>query len=70
MLKKEVLQLPLGLYRVFWNEKNGGGSSVAAVGMTESGNRWLAPANWFAPITKNTYKAWHKVERVELITKE
>ncbi len=70
MLKSEVSLLSPGLYRVFWKEKNGGGSSVAAVGITANGDRWLAPTNWLSPTDRNHYRAWHKVERVELITSQ
>ena len=34
---------PLGLYEVFWKS---GGSSVATIGMTYDGTRWIAPSNW------------------------
>jgi hypothetical protein len=45
MTKKKVLELKNGVYRIFWRE---GGSSLAAVGITDSGDRWMAPTNWTA----------------------
>lgn len=35
-----------GLYRVYWKS---GGSSLAAIGITSSGGRWIAPTNWIDP---------------------
>ena len=40
---EEMLKCKLGVYEVFWKS---GGSSIAAIGMTYSGQRWLAPTNW------------------------
>jgi len=34
---------PPGLYKVYWK---GGGSSLAAIGMTIDGKNWIAPTNW------------------------
>lgn len=42
MTETEVLALNNGLYHVFWK---GGGQSLASVGVTRSGYRWLAPIN-------------------------
>lgn len=50
-----------GLYRVFWDT---GGSSLAAVGVTYNGGRWLAPINWVAPALD---PAWSRVVRMEKI---
>lgn len=52
----------LGLYRVYWKD---GGFSLAAVGMLENGDRWLAPVNWVHP-TENQ-DVWEKVLRLEKI---
>lgn len=52
--------LKCGLYVVHWKD---GSSSKAAVGMTHSGERWLAPTNWTAPTTDK--RAWSLVDRVE-----
>lgn len=67
----EVQKLQHGLYRIFWKDEAGGGSSLAAVGSTCSGKRWLAPTNWtfeaerrsLGPVTTD----WTRIERVELI---
>lgn len=45
MTKEKVTKLKHGIYRVFWKS---GGSSVASVGSTGSGKRWLAATNWIA----------------------
>ena len=62
MTADEARQLPLGLYRVFW--KSDDRPSIAAIGMLEDGQRWLAPANWTRP-TEDQH-IWRRVERVEL----
>ena len=54
--------IPLGLYRVYWKS---GGCSLAAVGATPEGSRWLAPVNWVAPMTKHC--PWDDVEGLEAI---
>ena len=46
MKRKDFHSLQCGIYRVFW--KNGG-DSVASIGMSSKGLRWLAPANWTEP---------------------
>lgn len=57
--------LPLGLFRIHWAS---GGSSLAAVGMMENGDRWIAPTNWISPCLDPTNEfAWGGIERVELI---
>lgn len=41
--------LPLpdhGLYRIHWRS---GGTSLASIGVTPDGGRWVAPTNWVAP---------------------
>lgn len=40
----------LGLYRIYWDS---GGSSLAAIGNTYSGDRWIAPINWTAKTGEN-----------------
>jgi hypothetical protein len=60
--QEEVRKLRLGLYRIYWKS---GGTSVAAVGMVENGNRWLAPTNWTHPTEDK--KTWASVSRVVLI---
>jgi hypothetical protein len=53
---------PPGLYRIYWKS---GGDSLAAVGMTHEGARWLAPINWVWPTT--SLKSWSGIERIERI---
>lgn len=65
MTADEFRNLELGLYRVYWKS---GGSSLAAVGQTENGERWLAPTNWVAPSVRG--EAWEDVDRVVLITSQ
>ena len=61
MNKKEVKELPLGLYRIYWKSE---GSSLAAVGNTSEGKRWIAPCNW---VNVPTTTHWRSVERAVLI---
>ena len=56
-------QTPPGLYRVFWKR---GGSSLAAVGVTREGGRWLAPINWVEP-TLDLKQYSGKITKVELV---
>lgn len=64
-MKQEVVnKLKLGLYRVYWKS---GGSSLAAVGMTYDGGRWLAPINWTHPDTDGERRIWKMVRKVEEI---
>ena len=65
MKKEDVLKLPPGLYRIHWRESNGGGSSLAAVGITRNGNRWLAPINWVKP--SDSLVTWRAVEKAEIL---
>ena len=66
MNQRDVKKLGLGLYRLHWTD---GGSSLASVGMTFDGGRWMAPINWVRP--SEDQRLWHKVLRVERIkTKE
>jgi hypothetical protein len=43
MKNKKFNKLKLGLYRVYWKS---GGTSVAAIGQTSDGTKWVAPTNW------------------------
>lgn len=63
MNRIEVKKLKLGLYKIYW--KNGD-TSLAAVGMTESGSKWLAPTNWVFPasVFKQT---WFHVKKAVII---
>lgn len=51
-----------GLYRVFWKS---GGSSLAAMGVTDDGGRWLAPINWTKPSV--AFNNWDSIERLERV---
>lgn len=65
MTIKESMQLPLGLYRIFWKS---GGSSLASIGMLENGRRWIAPCNWVTPaIDSEADRVWRDVKSVLLI---
>lgn len=70
MKKKEVQKLRLGLYRIYWKEGN---SSLAAVGNTCEGNRWLAPINWVywenqhSCVVQHGRKIWKEVDYVERV---
>lgn len=51
-----------GIYTVFWKS---GGTSIAAIGMTESGSRWIAPINWSQPSADQTI--FNNIDKLELI---
>ena len=61
MIQKEVQKLSLGLYEIFWKSC---GSSLASVGNTREGIRWLAPCNW---LNSGGTGYWHLVKSVKLI---
>jgi hypothetical protein len=66
MKEEEVKQLVNGIYRIYWKS---GGSSLASVGVTFNGGRWLAPINWVSPTEKQ--EVWESVKKVTLkLTKE
>lgn len=54
-----------GLFKVYWKTEEGGGVSLAAVGMSASGRRWFAPTNWLAPVWLDSQLA--KIERVDVL---
>ncbi len=54
-----------GLYTIFWKS---GGSSQAAIGMMENGQRWIAPTNWIRPGTYPNAGEWAEIDRAELIS--
>lgn len=75
MKKADVRNLVPGLYLLHWKS---GGKSLAAVGMTCSGGRWMAPINWEFPtedqkhwrVVKNAARvfgvvAWTRVHRAK-----
>lgn len=45
MTEDEVSNLRSGIYQIFWDS---GGYSLASVGVTRTGGKWLAPINWVA----------------------
>lgn len=69
MNRKEREKLSLGLYRIEWRDDTR--TSLAAVGMTDDGDRWLAPCNWQRPVDDNDPQqlssAWRDVKAVTLI---
>jgi hypothetical protein len=66
MIKSEVEKLQPGIYRIFWKESSGGGDSLAAIGITKKGGRWMAPINWVEPTTDVI--RWRMVDRVEFLS--
>src|SRR5262245_64380205 len=62
MTHAESLLLDPGIYRLYWHS---GGSSLAAVGMTIEGWRWMAPINWVMPSAMP--RCWASVVRAERI---
>ena len=65
MKRADVKALPVGVYRVNWRQ---GGSSIAAVGVGPSGDKWLAPLNWVEPVDSDSAaRVWIRVESVELM---
>jgi hypothetical protein len=65
MKSDDVKKLGNGFYRIFWKRKFGGGSSLAAVGTTPNGGKWMAPLNWVHPTEDQEY--WRKVKHALLI---
>ena len=66
MKQEEVNKIAPGLYEVQWKS---GGKSLAAIGITVNGTRWLAPTNWIQVITDpaRAYRAWIGVGSVRRI---
>ena len=66
MRKDDVRKLAHGVYRVFWRD---GSSSVASVGSTYDGTRWVAPSNWTSRADAMVIWTtdWRKIKSVELI---
>ena len=74
MLKTEVQKLKHGIYRVYWKESWGDGSSVCAVGSKYNGDRWLCCSNWTSPAERGTdsfcTEIWDAVLKMEIIATE
>lgn len=51
-----------GLYRVYWKS---GGTSLAAIGVTYDGGRWLAPINWTKPSI--VFTEWDRIDKLERV---
>lgn len=84
MSPEEAARCRHGIYRVWFHhdddEEDRYGYTLASVGSTYSGQRWLAPCNWVAEAQTRTRTDgstftvapiatldWSNVERVELI---
>ncbi len=69
MNAKQVETLRNGLYNIYWKS---GGVSLAAVGTSSDGTRWIAPTNWVAPVFNRILvsKTWHLVKSVEPVNYE
>lgn len=67
MKTEEVNKLPSGVYIVHWKKKHGGGRSLAALGYTGMGERWLAPCNWIAFSLPTTEYTWKKIKKMQLV---
>jgi hypothetical protein len=64
MNNDQMLQCKLGLYKIYWTD---GGSSLAAIGNSREGERWLAPTNWINT-NKVLLKDWVKqIDIMELL---
>lgn len=62
MVGKEYRQLKPGFYKLHWKS---GGTSLAAIGVTADGHRWIAPINWVSISAENSVKHWRLIEKVE-----
>lgn len=56
-----------GLWRIYWTEEEGGGSSVAAIGRFADGSCWIAPTNWINPDLAPLHEQLTSIARMELI---
>lgn len=64
---EEVNKLPLGVYIIHWRKKHGGGRSLAALGNTIPGKRWLAPCNWLSFKSPTPKRIWKKIKKMQLV---
>lgn len=77
MTRDEAMALPLGLYRIYWDE---GDTSLVSVGQCHDGSRWFAPCNWTCavpdkptslgawPVARVATTDWSMVERAVAIS--
>jgi hypothetical protein len=63
---RDFRKLELGAYKIYWKS---GGSSIATIGMTWDGGRWIAPSNWIQPVSweKDVADTIRKISSVTLI---
>lgn len=59
-----VQDIRMGLYKIHWKS---GGSSLASIGITHDGGRWIAPTNWIstAEINQDILDDIKKMEKIE-----
>lgn len=62
MKADDVRKLKIGIYQIDWDE---GGSSIAAVGCAETGDKWIAPLNWVHP--SEDARVWQEVKAATLL---
>ena len=57
----------IGLYKIHWKNKHGGGTSLCAIGVSRRGNLWIAPTNWVSPklVDSGIAKSIKKLELIE-----
>lgn len=74
MSPEEVSKIPPGLYKIHWTEESGGGVSLASVGLTNHGQRWLSVCSWTCrersdevAVVGSYGSVWNLVEKAELI---
>ena len=66
MQPKTEIRPGLGIYKIKWKKKCGGGKSVGAIYMDSAGTLWLAPSNWIGPAKLNDcIKDIKKLIRIE-----
>ena len=65
---EEIKNCKLGLYKIHWKKKYGGGKSLTSIGYTSDGTRWIAPSNWVnTDKTLLTNKWIKKIKKIVLI---
>lgn len=69
MKKEDRQKLSHGAYKVTWKKSCGGGSSIALIGSSHNGDRWIWCANWSSPFAAETKllaeELWDNVKTVE-----
>lgn len=59
---ENFVNLPHGVYKIYWKS---GGSSLASIGSSRNGDRWIAPCNWV--IDSVSTNCWDKIKKVKLL---